>query len=347
MHCGFPCRGRVIKRIFRSRLPERLAGRFPPALVELAVGLLIALAVTVARMPLEPLLGQRAPYALVYVGVVFACVLAGWRSGLITLTIGQLLAMYIVVEPARSLAIRDLHEIAAFLFATASQLVILAVIASYQREVSRALADQESQMDLLSEALREIDHRTKNNYQTVVALIMLQAQRALQPEVKQALQDAADRINAVSLASDQLALRSEDLGTVRFGDHLRELCAQIRRGLSRDGVQVQCDVANLRASAEKAIYISIIVNELVTNALKHAFHDDADGETWVSSTEVPDGVSIIFEDNGSGMSASMARSRSGLGTRLVERFVKQAGAMHHVSSSPAGTIHNILVPNLD
>ena len=202
-------------------------------------------------------------------------------------------------------------------------------------------------MDLLSEALREIDHRTKNNYQTVVALLMLQAQRAQLPEVKQALQDAADRVNAVSRASEQLALRSEDLGTVRLGDHLCDLCEQIKRGLSHDGVKVLCEVDNLNASAEKAIYLSIIVNELVTNALKHAFRDGAGGIIRVSSSTGPDGVAIIVEDNGAGIPERSPNARAGLGTRLVERFVSQAGAVHQVSSSKSGTVHRILVPSLD
>lgn len=328
-------------------MPERLAGRVPPLLVEFAVGVLVAILVSAARMPLEPVIGQQAPYAYIFLGIVIACVLAGWRSGLVTLVVGQLLTLFTVFDPQWSFAPLDSPRLGAFLFATSSQLLIVAAIAFYQREVTTALAEQEHQMDVLSEALREIDHRTKNNYQTVVALLMLQAQRAPLPEVKQALQDAADRVNAVSLASEQLALRSEDLGTVRLGDHLCELCAQIKRGLSHDGVQVRCEVDNLSARAEKAIYLSIIVNELVTNALKHAFRDRAEGFIRVSSEKRPEGVAIIVEDNGSGIPERSRNARSGLGTRLVERFVSQVGAVHQVSSSERGTVHKILVPSLD
>jgi two-component sensor histidine kinase len=273
-------------------------------------------------------------------------VLGGWRSGLITLLIGQFYTLYAVVEPRGGFVPVEKGAAGAFLFATASQLLILAVITLYQREVTKALAEQARQMDLLSEALREIDHRTKNNYQTVVSLLMLQAQRAQLPEVAQALREAADRVNAVSLASEQLALRSEDLGTVRLGDHLCELVAQIKRGLSRDGVKVECDVDDLSASTEKAIYLSIIVNELVTNALKHAFQEGGGGIIRVSSEPRPEGVAIIVADDGSGIPQRPANARAGLGTRLVERFVSQVGAVHKVSSSNSGTVHNILVPSL-
>ncbi len=319
----------------------------PAWLVELGVGLGITVAMSAVRLALMPLLGQQAPYAFIFLGVVIAAVLAGWRSGLVALVIGQALTWFAIVEPRWSIEILDLERLGALLFSTASQLLILAVIYFYQREVEHASAARERQMDLLSEALREIDHRTKNNYQTVVAVILLQAQRATQPEVKQALQDAADRVKAVSLASEQLALRSEDLGTVRLGDHLRELCSQIRRGMTRDGVQVECEVADVTASAEKAIYLSIIVNELVTNALKHAFRDISEGVIRVSSKDGAGGMAIVVEDNGAGLESGRSRKRSGLGTRLVERFVSQIGATHKVTSSTTGTVHTILVPSLD
>ena len=328
-------------------MPERLANRLPPALVEIAIGLATALAATAARLPLEPLLGQRAPYALVFLGVVVACVLGGWRSGLIALVTGQLLTLFTVVDPRWSFSGLDSQGLGGFLFSSTSQLLILAVVALYQREVARALGTQERQMDLLSEALREIDHRTKNNYQTVVALIALQAKQAHAPEVRQALQEAADRVHAVSLASDKLALRSENLGTVRLGDHICDLCEQIKRGLSSEQIKVECDVANFATSTEKAIYISIIVNELVTNTLKHAFREAAEGIIRVSSKVDQEGVAIIVvEDNGSGMAPASSGARTGLGTRLVERFVRQIDARHLVTSSASGTVHNILIPSL-
>jgi two-component sensor histidine kinase len=58
-------------------------------------------------------------------------------------------------------------------------------------------------------------------------------------------------------------------------------------------------------------------------------------------------LAIVVEDNGAGLERNRANKRSGLGTRLVERFVSEMGAAHKVTSSPAGTRHTILVPSLD
>lgn len=334
----------IVKRILRSRLPDRLRGTLQPWMVELGIGIAVPIFVVLVRMLLTPVAGDRAPYAFVFAGVVVACVLAGWRSGLITLVIGQLLTWFLVVGPLRYSVNPEYARVGGLVIATIAEGMILVVIALYQREVDRAWASQENQMHLLSEALREIDHRTKNNYQTVVALILLQAQKAQDAGVKQALAEAADRVRAVSLASDQLALRSEDLGSVRLGDHLRELCAQLRRGLTGDGVALDCDVEDITTQSDMAIHLSIIVNELVTNALKHAFADGR-GEIRVKCKSAGKGLELEIADNGSGMKVSAAK-RSGLGTRLVERFVKEVGAKHEITSSDEGTTHRIRVSSL-
>ena len=314
-------------------------------MVELGIGILVPLLVVLLRLLLTPLAGDRAPYAFVFAGVVFACVLAGWRSGLIALVLGQLFTWYLVVGPLVGTVNPEYARLGGFMIATSAELIILVVIALYQREVDKAWSSQENQMHLLSDALREIDHRTKNNYQTVVALILLQAQKTNNADVKRALTEAADRVRAVSLASDQLALRSENLGTIRLGDHLKELCNQLRRGLTGDEVALECDVGDLTAHSDVAIHLSIIVNELVTNALKHAFTDRR-GEIRVTCKPDGDGLELQIADNGSGIKISTGK-KTGLGTRLVDRFIKELGAHHEVSSSDKGTTHRIRINSLN
>ncbi|HEX6218692.1 MAG TPA: sensor histidine kinase, partial [Sphingomicrobium sp.] len=286
-----------------------------------------------------------APYAFNFLAVVIAAVLAGWRSGLIALVTGQALTWFLVVQAYAPAVSTDAQRVAGLFVASLSAGLILLIIALYQREVAKGVAEREKRMDLLGRVLEEIDHRTRNNYQTVLALVQLQAQRSKDGGVQEALQQVADRIKAVTRATEHLGNRSEDIGTVRLRDHLCELCEQVERGLSRDGVEVRCDVEDLTASAEKAIYLSIIVNELVTNALKHAFDDTADGVIRVASEQHGKGVTIIVEDNGRGLQKS-AKSKSGLGSRLVDRFAKELGCHHEVVSSDNGTTHRLSVPSL-
>ena len=339
-------RGVTIRKILHSRLPERWAGNVPPLLVEIGIGLMIGIAAVALRIPFFGLAGERAPYALNFSGVVLAAVLAGWRSGLFSLITSQLLIWYIVIPPYWEWGIPSGERLGALVLATISELIILLVIALYQREVAKGTRERERRLDLLNEAVREIAHRTRNNYQTVLALVQLQSQRSDTAAVKQALQQVADRIKAIAVATERLALTSSDLDTVRLRDHLCDLCEQVEKGLSRAGITVECEVEDLSASTEKATYISIIVNELVTNALKHAFNGAGTGYIRVATETNGGGVAIIVEDNGRGIATSTKQDRTGLGMQLVRRFTKELGGVHEVHSSDTGTKHRLLLATL-
>ena len=99
--------GASIRTILRTRLPERLSGRVPPLLVEVGVGVTSALLLLGIRIALTPIAGDRAPYAFVFLSIVAACVLAGWRSGLIALIIGQFLAWYFVVTSDQAVMVPE------------------------------------------------------------------------------------------------------------------------------------------------------------------------------------------------------------------------------------------------
>jgi two-component sensor histidine kinase len=334
-----------MKRIIRSRLPERLEGRVPPPLVELGVGVGVAILFLLLRLALVPLAGDRAPYAFVFLAIVIACLLAGWRSGFIALVLGQTLTWTLIGGGLANAGVAD-GRIGGFITATISQLVILLIIALYQNEVAKGLLEREKRMELLDQARREIDHRAKNNFQTVLSLIQLQAAREHDIGVKQALQQVADRILAISVATEHLAIRSEDLATVRLRDHLCELCSQLERGLARGAIRVECEVPDVTTSADTAIHLAIIVNELVTNSLKHAFGDGGHGLVRVSSKTVGDGLELEVSDNGRGMSTRSSASGTGLGRKLVETFARHLQAQVEVSTSVKGTTHKILIPAL-
>jgi two-component sensor histidine kinase len=313
--------------------------------VEIAIGLGVAVVMLAVRASLYGVAGDRAPYALNFLAVVAAAVLAGWRSGLIALVVGQALVWNLIVTPSSVSSVPS-DRISAAIIATASQALILLVIGLYQREVDKGTAEREQRLALLDEALREIDHRTRNNYQTVLAMIDLQARRSSDPAVAEALSQVGDRIQAIANASQQLAVRSADLAGVRLDDHLCGLVKQIERGLSRSGIEIDCEVDEATASVEKATSISIIVNELVTNAIKHAFNGERSGRVLVRG-RTGGSFELIVTDDGRGMEATRKDDHMGLGTKLIESFARQLDAKHDVTSSEKGTTHRLEIPSLD
>lgn len=339
-----PTWGWRIKKILRSRLPERFAGKLPPLLVEVAVGVGLTVLLAAFRLAVIPWTGEAAPYAFVFVAIVSAAVLAGWRSGLIALILGQALIWIFVMEPNGRIEPKDATQVSGLVMATISQLIVLAIVTLYQREVAIAGSKREARLDLLDRALAEIDHRTANNYQTVLALVLAQAKSATDSGVKDALQQVADRIRAIANASRKLAVASESLGQVRIGEHLQDLCDEIERGLSRPGVRIDCKFDDIVMNADDTVCVSILVNELVTNSLKHAFPDGRSGTIRVALTRMRGGLQLGVDDDGVGMAGAVGMPGTGLGKRLIETFVKQLRGKHEVTSDENGTRHTIRIP---
>ena len=331
----------------RSRLPQRLSDSVPPLLVELIVGLALGGLAFALRFSVAPLIGQAAPYALNFAAVALAAVAGGWRSGLVATVVSQSLIWFVIVAPSSAAAAVPYGAVGGLIATSASMIILLVTIALYQREVDKSTAQREQRLTVLDEALKEIDHRTRNNYQTVLAMIRLQAKASGGEEARAALEQVANRIEALGEASRRLAVASASLGTVRLDDHLCSLVAQIERGLSRDGIQLECEVEEVIASSEKATSISIIVNELVTNAIKHAFEDGPDRGAVRVLGKSGQPFELIIEDNGRGIVPKhQPDGGGGLGSRLVESFARQIGAEHEVRSSAEGTTHRLLIPSL-
>ena len=152
-----------------------------------------------------------------------------------------------------------------------------------------------------------MDHRTKNNFQIVTSLLTLQASRSPSDEVKAALGEAAERLKAVAAVYDALAPSSQGLATVRLQDQLQEICDQIRRGIMPDGIDPSTELEPILVPHESAVAIGIIVNELVTNACKHAFGDGG-GAIRVKAWRDDGAAYIEVEDDAASSPARPSRA---------------------------------------
>lgn len=188
--------------------------------------------------------------------------------------------------------------------------------------------------------MRELQHRVKNNLQTIVAFLSLQRRRAETAESRDKLASVMDRVHAIALAHDQLALRGES-GDVDFGDYLRALCANIDP--HREGVTIEVDVKEtFLLSLDRAVPAGLIVNELVTNSLKYAF-DDAGGLIRVFFTTDPNRgeANLVVEDNGRGIGSPR---EGGLGLTLIDAFTRQLGGKTGREEVERGTRTRVCFP---
>ena len=325
-------------------MSTRLARLLPRWLSETLFAVVITALFVGLRILAAPLLGDLAPFSLAILAMVLSALIGGWRSGALSLVLGLLLVWYFVVPPYGSFTIPSAAHFSSLALTALSEAVILTALGLYQHEVRAGEIERVRRINFLGHALREMDHRTKNNFQIVTSLLTLQAGRSRNPEVQGALTEAAERLKAVAAVYAALATSSQGLATVRLQDQLQEICDQIRRGILPDGIALETELEPMLVPHETAIAVGIVVNELVTNACKHAF---GDGGGTIRVRAVRDGDSaarIEVADDGRGFSPATPGARKGLGTRLVAAFVSRAGGTSEVRSSSEGTVHLIRVP---
>ncbi|HYI41027.1 MAG TPA: histidine kinase dimerization/phosphoacceptor domain -containing protein [Allosphingosinicella sp.] len=330
-----------MRRLVTIDLPRRLSRRLPRPVTELAVGVGATAFFVGVRLALSPLLGGVAPFALGIIAVVIAALLGGWRSGFVSMVLGTGLIWFLVLPPQGSFALESVETVMSLAAGTFTEGVILLALGLYQREVRAGQLERTRRINFLGHALKEMDHRTKNNFQIVTSLLALQATRSGSEEVRSALNEAAERLKAVAAVYEALAPSSQGLASVRLQDQLKEICDQIRRGILPDAIALTAELEPILVPHESAVAIGIIVNELVTNACKHAFGDGG-GSIRVKAWRDDGAAYIEVADDGRGFVAGAAKP--GLGSRLVTAFLQRLKARSDVQSSPEGTIHLITVP---
>jgi two-component sensor histidine kinase len=323
-------------------VPRRLAGRKPDLLVDIVVAVAATGIAVTCRALVDLFSPGVMPYAFIYPAVIFASLIAGARSGYIATVCCQLLIWYFIIPPKRSFEI-SFSDSVGLIVVTFSVALTVWAVSSFRSTSMRLQQEQESHVELLSLALREVDHRTRNNFQIAASLLLSRASGESDPRVRDEFQHAAGRLQSLAAAYSNLALSSADLSTVLLHEHLREICDRIREGMLPAGVTLTFDAEPVQMPAQSAVAIALIVNECLTNAAKHAFPD---GWGAVAVWLRPDGddVVVTIEDDGPGPGIGSA---NGTGTKLIEMMARSLKAEFHVSGATTtdrGTRCELRVP---
>ena len=210
--------------------------------------------------------------------------------------------------------------------------------------IERQHADAELRQALEHQAMltREMSHRVKNSLASVVGLLRVQSRSAPSEEVRDALKDAASRITTIAQVHDHL-WRSTRIGYVDIADFAGELCRKLQETISHT---VRCTFAHQMISADKAIPLGLLINELVTNSAKHAYSDGA-GEIEVSGVRRGDDLHVEVSDRGVGLPKDfdIDQPRASLGFKVIKSLLAQLqGRIAVASNTPNGVTVQLDVP---
>ncbi len=171
--------------------------------------------------------------------------------------------------------------------------------------------------------LQELHHRVKNNLQMLNTLLMLQSRKLNDPTAKAAVMESRARVETMSLAHRKL-YDDKALTNVNLEDYLKELIQSLTDTYLTEHANVRVSVEKRWCSADYAIPIGLIVNELVTNSIKHARPESGRLSIQVEIRQPTlNDLQLIYQDNGTGMSSQENLSSNSLGLRLIELMTAQ------------------------
>jgi PAS domain S-box-containing protein len=202
-----------------------------------------------------------------------------------------------------------------------------------ERKQAEAQAQQAREM-----YFRELHHRVKNNLQVISSLLFLQSQQASDPNTIEILKESQSRVKSIALIHEKL-YRSPELTRIDFGEYARDLVSDLFRAYgATDAVSVRLDIPDVSLEIDTAIPCGLIINELVSNVLKHAFPGGRRGQVLIGLTAAAPGeFELLVQDDGVGLPQDYAlRTGTSLGLRLVSDLTRQLdGALDMTSAGGA------------
>jgi PAS domain S-box-containing protein len=223
-----------------------------------------------------------------------------------------------------------------------AQIRIVAQRAAMEAEVAGRTADLEAALEAKTTLLHEVDHRVKNNLMMIGSLLRLQSRSLPDPHLRETLEQMLQRVDALASVHRRL-YQSQDLEKFDVGAFAMSLATDLLGASGRKDIILVTDITPVDISARKAAPVGLILNEIITNALKHAYSDGRPGEISLSVRRHQNIAQIDLRDDGPGFDVDV-KPRDSIGRVLVDRLSRQARATTVWDGNAPGTHVSITFP---
>ncbi len=314
-----------------------------PLWLQLGLAAAALLATFLFQIPLEREVPGE-PFLLFFLVVLGVTLAFGRSVGLLAVGFSTLLSIFFF-EPFGSLAIwhaadvikLELYALLAGACVIAFAALADALIAANEKTKALELSDQNKSI-----LLRELAHGVANNFASVAALISIRSASLSDSDAKSVLDEAIEQVTV--MARVHRRLRADGQAVLLDSEtFLRELCDDLAASVARGRPLTIKSTADSRPLCmDQAVLLGLIVNELVTNAIKHAFPNGRTGHVHVALQSQGSRSVLTITDDGIGLSART--QGTGMGQELVHGLAHQLGAEVQVKSSAEGTSYRLSIP---
>ncbi len=322
-----------------------LAPRFPDWLVQLAVGVVFTLVALAMRWLVDTVFYGAAPYAINVPAILIATLIGRLHAGLIVLVVTSAFTWYYVLPFQGSFAFADAGDGPRTIVnvLTGLLLVILAELA--RRNFRDLLHEREQRIAEREMLLREVDHRVKNNLAILTSLLRLQQHETESEDGKLALEKATGRVLSLAKAYENLHYGIDNIAVVQFDHFIEHLCGAVSNAMALDGpIQIRIETVPCKLSRDRASAMGLLINEVITNAVQHAFEGRDSGEITITLSAEGDQAVLSIEDNGIGLPPEVRDGAQG--RRFLDAFAATAKAELDCRTDSSGTCYTATLPNL-
>jgi len=191
-----------------------------------------------------------------------------------------------------------------------------------RKKLEKTLKKSLEEKDLM---MKEIHHRVKNNLQIVSSLLSLQSRNVNDEKYIEIFKESQNRVKSVAHIHEYL-YQSRKMTKINLSDYIRRIITDLRYsyGLDPEKVEIKVEIEEIDLNIETATPLGLIITELVSNSIKHAFHDQKSGEITVKFSSINDEFLLEVSDNGLGIPEDLNLEKSDtLGLKLVNTLVEQ------------------------
>jgi two-component sensor histidine kinase len=306
-------------------------------------------AITIAYLVQIPLERQAPgePFLLFFMVVISGTLAFGSTAGFVAVGLSTLLTVpfleplgsYFVLTHAWDLAKVELYVILSSGCVLAVSRVRKTLIAvSEKKEILQQLDENKSLL------LRETVHGVANNFASIAALLTMKSYSISDIEAKRTLDAAVEQVKVMARVHRRLRARDHDVSvdSVAF---IRELCDDLKKMVSGRQIHIEREVDSLPLNMEQAVPLGLIVNELVTNAIKHAFPNERGGRIRVRFERLNTQLRLSVDDDGVGfMHCPQNDTHIGQGQELVRGFARELGGDLEIEPTTSGSSCRVTFP---
>ena len=309
-----------IERFFALTAPMR---RLPMA-ARYGFAALIILTFFVARTAAEPAMGGY-PFLLFFPAIIVISVLLDRSAGVMAVLLSAALAAYFFMPPANSFRVEDPGQfipLALYVLVGLFLTVVVEALRTTAERLRTAMGEVERAAGLNRLLLEDINHRVKNHLSSATNLLRLSKRELTEPSSHAVIDAAAARIDVLGSVYRRLHLDRQST-EISAADFVLALVEDLRSsGIGSRPIRLQAKAEDLPLSSSDAVVVGLIVNELVENALKHAFPGDRPGQVSVAFRRVADRLELTVADDGIGRTPG---APDGGGSRLLDALAQQLG----------------------